>query len=206
MGPNPALAWGSNPDHAQLPRCLSRFVLGDKPYARSKIPSASNIALHLEKMSGFEIVGTSIAITCHLQSYLQKRSPFSSPDRRDSLQADSCLVELNTELALIHNTTVTTLAEIIDEDDLVELLGDLTGKTWKSPLVESKAKAALSDHYQHFWSQSLQFRVCLNGLCEIFDLRVPDSAEVSRFACLAPSKLVLAAYHTDRVLKIPIIL
>ncbi|KAI9373781.1 hypothetical protein BJX61DRAFT_501566 [Aspergillus egyptiacus] len=128
-------------------------------------------------MSGFEIVGTSIAITRHLQSYLQKRSPFSYPAEGDFIQADGCLVELNTQLALIHNVILITLAEVIDEDDLVELLRDLNGKTWKSPLIKSKAKGALGDLYQPFWTQSLQLRVCLNGLCEIFDLRVPSPAE-----------------------------
>lgn len=88
------------------------------------------------------------------------------------------MVELSTQLTLIHNNILNTLANIIDEDDLAKLLGDPDGKQWRNPLIERRAQNGLKDHCEAFCNHNSQLRVCLNALCEIFELPTPNPAEV----------------------------
>lgn len=133
-------------------------------------------------MPQFELIGSSIARICYLQKLLHNLPPFGNTsadiDNEDCFDLDCHLMELSTQQALLHNAIVLILAEVIDEDDLMELLKHPTGHDWKSPLIENKARVVLGQNYEKFFDRMSQLHVHLNVICEVFNVHTQVSVDV----------------------------
>jgi hypothetical protein len=135
-------------------------------------------------MSGFEVTGVVLAIlpliVNQLDNYVQGLETLKSfRTRKYRRDLQRYLDRIKTQRALLLNTLERTLADAIDdENEIIQLINDPTGSSWKDAYIQRSLRMRLGRDYDVFIANMTELSSLLNTLCQKLNINPGSPVEV----------------------------